>query len=194
MKRIVAALAVTGLVARGAACASTAQAAQNKAAKAAPAAVVAAPAAPVAEVLPAFTPKAIKWGKCGVPGLDDRGAQCGFLTVPLDYKKPKGTKIKLAVSRIKHTVSKDKYQGVMLTNPGGPGGSGLTLSVLGGFVPNKAGAAYDWIGFDPRGVGSSVPALSCNGNYFKAPRPQYVPTTRKIGLRTGGPLLTQSGP
>ena len=178
MKKIVAALAATGLIAGGAAYASAAQAAPTKAAKGAPAAVVAAPA--VVDAAASFTPKAIKWTKCGIPGFDELGAQCGFLTVPLDYKKPKGTKIKLAVSRIKHTVSADKYQGVMLTNPGGPGGSGLTLPVIGGFVPNNAGAAYDWIGFDPRGVGSSIPALSCNGNYFKAPRPQYVPTTQKI--------------
>jgi hypothetical protein len=74
-----------------------------------------------------FTPSAITWGKCeGRPRLDALGAQCGYLTVPLDYAKPAGTKIKLAVSRIKHTVTADKFQGVMLTNPGGPGGSGLS--------------------------------------------------------------------
>lgn len=180
MKRIVAAVAVTGLLGGGAGYASAAQASPIQAANSAPGAVVAAPAAALADASASFTPKAITWGKCGIPNLDTLGAQCGFLTVPLDYKKPKGTKIKLAVSRIKHTVSADKYQGVMVTNPGGPGGSGLTLSVLGQFVPNGAGAAYDWIGFDPRGVGSSIPALSCDGNYFKPPRPQYVPTTQKL--------------
>jgi hypothetical protein len=41
-------------------------------------------------------------------------------------------------------------------------GSGLVYSVLGAFVPGDVGASYDWIGFDPRGVGSSVPALSCD--------------------------------
>nr|BFE76976.1 hypothetical protein GCM10020092_102770 [Actinoplanes digitatis] len=59
----------------------------------------------------------------------------------------------------------DKYQGVMLINPGGPGASGVNLSVLGENVPNKVGAAYDWIGFDPRGVGSSQPKLSCDSKY-----------------------------
>jgi len=180
MKKIVAAVAVTGLIAGGAAYASAAQAAP-KTAKAAPAAAVAAPAAAtVADASASFTPTAIKWGKCGIPGFDELGAECGYLTVPLNYKKPTSTKIKIAVSRIKAKVSADKYQGVMLTNPGGPGGSGLTLSVLGQYVPNGAGDAYDWIGFDPRGVGSSIPALSCNGNYFKPPRPQYVPTTQKL--------------
>jgi pimeloyl-ACP methyl ester carboxylesterase len=122
-----------------------------------------------------FTPAAIAWGQCASPGLQRRGAECGLLEVPLDYAKPQGVKIKIAVSRIKHKVSEDKYQGVMLVNPGGPGASGLTLSVLGEFVPNGAGQAYDWIGFDPRGVGSSQPALSCDGSYFGYNRPNYVP-------------------
>ncbi len=127
----------------------------------------------------AFSPEPIKWGKCASAGLQSLGAKCGFLTVPLDYDKPKGKKIKLAVSRISHTVKKAKYQGVMLVNPGGPGGSGLTLSSLGQYVPDNAGDAYDWIGFDPRGVGSSKPALSCDGNYFSYDRPKYVPKTTK---------------
>jgi pimeloyl-ACP methyl ester carboxylesterase len=103
-----------------------------------------------------------------------------MISVPLDYSHPNGTKIKLAISRIKHTVPDSKYQGIMLVNPGGPGGSGLTLSVLGSFVPNGAGNAYDWIGFDPRGVGSSVPAVSCDPNYFGFNRPNYLPTSVKI--------------
>jgi pimeloyl-ACP methyl ester carboxylesterase len=173
MKRIVAALAVTGLIAGGVACSSAARATPTSAAS------TKAPPSTVDQT--AFTPSAIIWGKCeGRPRLDALGAQCGYLTVPLDYTKPTGTKIKLAVARIKHTVTADKYQGVMLTNPGGPGGSGLTLAAQGQYVPNGVGDAYDWIGFDPRGVGSSVPALSCDGNYFTAPRPQYVPATRKL--------------
>jgi pimeloyl-ACP methyl ester carboxylesterase len=68
----------------------------------------------------------------------------------------------------------------MLTNPGGPGGSGLILSILGQFVPHNAGNAYDWIGFDPRGVGSSQPELSCNRFFFHPNRLPYRPTTRAI--------------
>ncbi|MEU8241352.1 alpha/beta hydrolase [Actinoplanes missouriensis] len=129
---------------------------------------------------PGYTPPPIDWGKCASAGLNARGAECGFLVVPLDYAKPKGTKIKLAVSRIKHKSSAAQYQGVMLTNPGGPGGSGLTLSVLGEYVPDNAGSYFDWIGFDPRGVGSSVPALTCDVNYAGYNRPFYVPVTKSL--------------
>ena len=51
----------------------------------------------------------------------------------------------------------------------GPGAVGARHGAI---VPGNAGDAYDWIGFDPRGVGSSVPALSCDGEYFGYDRPQ----------------------
>jgi pimeloyl-ACP methyl ester carboxylesterase len=91
------------------------------------------------------------------------------------HRRPHGRKISLAVSRIRHTSSDADYQGVMLVNPGGPGGSGLGLAILGQFVPDNAGSAYDWIGFDPRGVGASTPSLSCIPDYFGYNRPYYVP-------------------
>nr|WP_255426354.1 alpha/beta fold hydrolase [Pseudonocardia sp. C8] len=62
-----------------------------------------------------------------------------------------------------------------MVNPGGPGGPGLGLSRLGGAVPKDAGSAYDWIGFDPRGVGASEPALSCDPGYGGYARPDYRP-------------------
>ena len=144
---------------------------------------------------------AISWGKCTNPTLAARQAECGFVTVPRDYDHPKGATIKLAVSRVKHTA-KD-YQGVMLVNPGGPGGSGLILSVLGEYVPGNVGAGYDWIGFDPRGVGASEPKLTCDADYAGHNRPPYVPSTPAVEKqwlartaayakacdRAGGPLL-----
>jgi pimeloyl-ACP methyl ester carboxylesterase len=123
---------------------------------------------------------AITWATCTNGNLAKAGAECAMISVPLDYSRPAGKKIKLAVSRVLHTVPASQYQGVMLVNPGGPGGSGLGLSVLGRYVPKKAGNAYDWIGFDPRGVGSSLPAISCDPNYFGFNRPSYVPTSNAI--------------
>src|SRR5208283_3798596 len=38
-------------------------------------------------------------------------------------------------------------------------------------------AEYNIIGFDPRGVGASVPALSCEPNFFSGVRPNYIPAS-----------------
>jgi pimeloyl-ACP methyl ester carboxylesterase len=122
----------------------------------------------------------IDFGVCDDPFLRDAGAECGFLRVPMDYGRPAGAKIEIAVSRIRHTVPDAQFQGVMLVNPGGPGGPGLSLVTLGQFVPGGAGDAYDWIGFDPRGVGASRPALSCIPDYFGPDRPDYIPLTRSL--------------
>jgi pimeloyl-ACP methyl ester carboxylesterase len=126
------------------------------------------------------TPPPITWAACADGSLQSLGASCGFLTVPLDYSQPNGTQIQLAVSRVPHTVAANNYQGVMLVNPGGPGGSGLAMATIGQFVPNHAGDAYDWIGFDPRGVGASQPSLSCDPNVFRSNRPNYVPATQAL--------------
>lgn len=122
----------------------------------------------------------VTWGPCE-PGstLDQFGAECGMLSVPLDWSRPKGEKVQLALSRMKADPSVP-YQGIMLVNPGGPGGSGTVFAVLQGFVPNDAGMAYDWIGFDPRGVGDSVPAISCDADYSAPVRPPYEPTSPAI--------------
>ncbi|WCE00563.1 alpha/beta hydrolase [Streptomyces sp. HUAS 31] len=116
----------------------------------------------------------LAWKKCGTakyPRL-----QCASLEVPLDHSAPQGRRITLALSRVPHTAK--KYQGPLLVNPGGPGGSGLTLA---GFVasalPKAVAAQYDVIGFDPRGVGRSKPALDCKPRHFTPVRPDSVPGT-----------------
>ena len=148
--------------------------------------LVAAAPGGTAAVRPAAAATApVSWGRCSDAGLRQAGARCGFVTVPLDYAHPGGRTIKLAVSRVLHTSTAAKYQGVMLVNPGGPGGSGLPYSALGrvisqDFQRKDVGGAYDWIGFDPRGVGSSKPALSCDPGYFGPDRPEYVPSTPEL--------------
>lgn len=138
-----------------------------------------APAAPAAAPSRPPTPT-LNWAPCTRANLKKAGAECALLEVPLDHTKPRGTKIKIALSRIKAKKGVP-YQGPMLVNPGGPGGSGLGLSRLGASVPKGAGDGYDWIGFDPRGVGASVPTLACSGDYFAYNRPDYrVPTAKEL--------------
>ena len=54
------------------------------------------------------------------------------------------------------------------------------MAAFGQFVPDKEGLRYDWYGMDPRGVGDSRPALSCNAKYFKWDREPYRPTKQAI--------------
>jgi pimeloyl-ACP methyl ester carboxylesterase len=127
---------------------------------------------------PASRAAAVAWHPCRDPLLRQVGAQCGFVTVPRDYGDPEAGTLRLAVSRVRHTTRRS--QGVMLTNPGGPGGPGRWMAALGQLMPAGSGAGYDWIGFDPRGVGASRPRLSCQPRYFHADRPPYRPTTPVI--------------
>ncbi|WP_432098724.1 alpha/beta hydrolase [Streptomyces sp. WAC 04229] len=116
----------------------------------------------------------LPWKKCATE--DYPTLQCASLEVPLDHARPRGRQITLALSRVPHTAA--TYQGPLLVNPGGPGGSGLTLA---GFVasslPEKVAAQYDVIGFDPRGVGKSSPALNCRPGHFDPVRPDSLPDT-----------------
>ena len=104
--------------------------------------------------------------------------QCASLPVPLDYAHPGGRKITLALSRVAATAPASQQQGVLLVNPGGPGGRGRSLAayVAQGLSPQVA-ADYTIVGFDPRGVGASVPALSCEPSFFSGLRPDYIPAT-----------------
>ena len=61
--------------------------------------------------------------------------QCASLKVPLDYRNPGGRKITLALSRVPATAPASQRQGVLLVNPGGPGGSGLSLAACRGERP-----------------------------------------------------------
>lgn len=88
--------------------------------------------------------------------LDAAGAQCTEVTVPLDYRRPQGRTIKVAISRLKAT-DPAKRRGVLLTNPGGPGGPGLDLVVALAQGSPDLTSHYDLIGMDPRFVGRSTP-------------------------------------
>ena len=127
-----------------------------------------------AAVIPAHS--TLRWHRCGGALT---GLECGSLQVPLSYADPNGRKLTLALSMVPATAPKSQQQGVMLVNPGGPGASGLSLAsdIAQGLSPGVA-ADYDIVGFDPRGVGSSVPALSCDPGFFSGDRPDYIPGNR----------------
>jgi len=115
--------------------------------------------------------------------LDDHGGQCAEITVPMDYTRPDGRRITVAISRIRATDPAHR-RGVMLLNPGGPGGSGLEMAILGSFSA-PLGAAYDLIGFDPRFVGRSTP-LHCNwptSTFQRSAGPDLRSYTQNLALQ-----------
>ena len=129
---------------------------------------------PAAGIVPAHS--TLRWHACTGQTAQQGVPECTTLSVPVDYAKPGGRRISLALDMIPATAPRSQQQGVLLVNPGGPGGSGLSLAaeVAQGLSPSVA-AQYDIVGFDPRGVGSSVPALSCDPGFFDGPRPNYIP-------------------
>ncbi|GGO92179.1 hypothetical protein GCM10012280_41760 [Wenjunlia tyrosinilytica] len=107
--------------------------------------------------------------------------RCGRVEVPLDYSRPHGARISLMVSRAKATGTREQRQGSLLYNPGGPGGSGLSFPLaLTRKSPNwtRVAKAYDFVGFDPRGVGQST-RVSCEDpkTLAKGPSPDPDPTS-----------------
>ncbi|OUC98479.1 alpha/beta hydrolase [Streptosporangium minutum] len=108
--------------------------------------------------------------------------ECADLRVPLDYANPYQT-ISLALNRIKGKTSRDhNHLGVLLVNPGGPGASGRNLAkYVATQLPDHLADRFDVIGFDPRGVGESEPALRCvdPAKYYAAPRPDHVPRNER---------------
>jgi pimeloyl-ACP methyl ester carboxylesterase len=104
------------------------------------------------------------------------GLQCASLQVPLNYADPGGRKITIALSMVPATAPASQQQGVMLVNPGGPGEPGRSFAgfIASGVSP-QVRADYDIVGFDPRGVAGSSPALSCDPAFFQGVRPNYIP-------------------
>jgi pimeloyl-ACP methyl ester carboxylesterase len=98
--------------------------------------------------LPFYYAQKAVWHDCG------GGFQCSTVQVPLDYAKP-AAPIKLALIRLPASGAKI---GSLLTNPGGPGGSGVDfVRETASQFDSKLRQHFDIVGFDPRGVGASSP-------------------------------------
>lgn len=116
----------------------------------------------------------VRWGPCPEDIASPR-LECSTLDVPLDYRHPDGRRIEIAISRLA-SDNASKRRGVLLTDPGGPGGSGLgypaVLAASG--MPQEVLDSYDVIGFDPRGVGRSTP-VTCDLTQEQQYRGNFAP-------------------
>lgn len=97
----------------------------------------------------------------GAPPVPDLDYQCGVLEVPVDHAQPDGETAQVALLKAPATGSEP--QGSLVLNPGGPGfpGTDFAVTIAQVWADTPVTESFDLIGFDPRGVGQSVPAIDC---------------------------------
>ncbi|MFJ4469038.1 alpha/beta hydrolase [Streptomyces sp. NPDC089424] len=96
------------------------------------------------------------WGDCestdAAPAPGDEW-RCATLKVPLDWAKPDGGTIDLAL--VRSEARGDDRIGSLLFNFGGPGSSGVATLPAYASTVSKLHERYDLVSWDPRGVGAS---------------------------------------
>ncbi|MFC0674002.1 alpha/beta hydrolase [Brachybacterium hainanense] len=140
------------------------------------------PADPAADpAYEAYYAQRVQWGECGDDvDVSTPAMQCGTVRVPRVWNDPAVGDLELAVMRL---PASGEAQGSLLTNPGGPGGSGIDF-VAGSaqyVFSQEVLAAYDIIGFDPRGVARSE-GIRCLDD---AQTDEYLAATGEIGTPEG---------
>lgn len=113
---------------------------------------------PPAGLPTAFTTgQRLHWSRCTSPPAARTGYDCAAMKAPLDYRKPAGRTIDVALIRRKATGPNARRIGSLVLNFGGPGVSGV--SGLPEFLDQYKPLLdrYDLVSFDPRGVGATIP-------------------------------------
>jgi pimeloyl-ACP methyl ester carboxylesterase len=118
---------------------------------------------PVAKASPSPTPSPthLTWTDCS------GGFQCATVQAPLDYAHPDSGTIGIAISR-KPATDPSHRIGSVLTNPGGPGASGIQFLRGEASAMTNLNTRFDLIGFDPRGIGQSAPVHCLDGPHEDA--------------------------
>lgn len=187
------ALTVTGCSSSVAGTATTVGTAGSAASSASTPPTSSVPPAAVPAGLEKFYDQQLNWGSCADLATSEENSfyrsaslQCADLTVPLSYDEPTGPPISLKVLRKPATDQANRI-GSVIVNPGGPGGSGVEYAgAIAGAAPQspsygrtaKLNKQFDFVGFDPRGVGASTPAIRCQTDAERDAARAVTPRTR----------------
>jgi len=119
---------------------------------------------PVPSIPQKYLDQPITWSVCSFDAAVKRlypqapTTNCAKVKVPMDWAHPDAhPDVEVAISYSKATGTS---KGLMTTNPGGPGGAGLSLSASLAVEKPQLFSDFDLLGFDPRGFGQSTP-LQC---------------------------------
>lgn len=127
------------------------------------------PVGPIPAGLDKFYAQELAWGDCkpyvndSLSELTFKGdIECARLRVPIDYAKPDSKEITLGLLR-RRSINPAERIGALVTNPGGPGQSGMVAAagMAGEGWSGALAGKFDLVGFDPRGVGASEPTVKC---------------------------------
>jgi pimeloyl-ACP methyl ester carboxylesterase len=122
------------------------------------------------------------WGKSKTNKTEESGSDayagrgiflCGYLDVPLDYTNKSDIRVaRLAVTKFQvsglsridsYSSTGKKSERTIVIEPGGPGDSGTSYAwrVAEDVTERLSEGRFDVLGWDPRGVNISLPAISC---------------------------------
>jgi pimeloyl-ACP methyl ester carboxylesterase len=137
----------------------------------------------------------LAWTQCEQVSTSS-GFECARLQVPLDYAKPDGEKIGIALIRLK-AADPGRRLGSLVFNFGGPGGSGVSTLLNAASAFSVLGRRYDLVSFDPRGVdrSSGVKCLDDRRmDQFLAEEPSMnVDTERALDVEFANACYKNSG-
>ncbi|KOV74780.1 hypothetical protein ADL00_00195 [Streptomyces sp. AS58] len=134
------------------------------------------PSSAAPAVVPPPAPAQLRWEPCG-----SQGAEGASLAVPLDWSRPDGETITVAVTRLRAADPAQRI-GTLFFNPGGPGNAARpwVRDRAIELFPAALRDRFDIVGVDPRGTGDSRPLIACdtptaelNGGRYPATRAEY---------------------
>jgi pimeloyl-ACP methyl ester carboxylesterase len=110
----------------------------------------------------------INWQPCA----EKPEVECGAVEVPVDWSKPNGETLQMAVARRKAT-SPEQRIGSLIYLEGGPGVSGVSTVLDAAPFSPEITSRFDVVGFDARGAAGSA-GVRCDAGLLEN-MPEFVP-------------------